>query len=125
MEIDLKVMATKITQSPSARIAGELKKDCEGAVVKVDTLTKLLKTIITDPTSLTEPAFKTVCTAMKQVDDGDVDIQYWAARFGFADEKIKRGVKRKAIPTLLMLLRLTNVHTIHSQPLINVSLFIH
>ena len=96
LEIEFKCMVTKLSNSDSARFASELLKDINALVAKIDKLNKTLKKVQIDPSSLDLTRFKTLQTAIKVIETSEQEVNVWAVRFGVADEKVKRGSKRKA-----------------------------
>ena len=89
-------MITKLTNSSSMRFAGELLKDINSLITKVEKLNKTLKKIQIDPSSIDMSGFKTLQNAMKTIESAEQEVNTWAVRFGVAEEKIKKGAKRKA-----------------------------
>ena len=95
LEIELKCLVTKITASKSARHAGELLKDCQALIQTIEKLNKTLKKVIIDTNSLDHACLVVCKKAMAQVEASEKDIHHWSVRLGFAEEKVKRGVKQK------------------------------
>ena len=95
LEIDLQCLVTKITASKSARHAGELRKDCHTIIQKLENFNKAFKKLIIGTDSLDRSGLVVCKKAMAQVEASEKDIHHWSVRFGFAEEKVKRGVKRK------------------------------
>ena len=97
VEIQMKCLVTRITASPNARIAGELAKDAQSCIGKIEKVVKALKKFVVEPNSeIEKKGMETLEHAMKQIDEMDESIHGWAVKFGFAEERVKRGAKRKA-----------------------------
>ena len=103
LEIEFRCLITKINNSECKRFAGELISDINSAIAKCEKLNKTLKKLQVDSKALDVQAFKTLQSAMGQLDTNEKSINTWAVRFGVADDKSKRGSKRKA-PLLTSLL---------------------
>ena len=96
LEIELKCLVTKITASPNARIASELVKDTQSCITKCEKLVKTLKKLVVESqASVDQKGMESLVSAMKQIDESETEIQTWSVRFGFSEEKAKRGAKRK------------------------------
>ena len=89
-------MVTKLMNSNAKRFADELLKDINSLITKTEKLNKTLKKIQIDPSSIDMSGFKTLQTAIKAIESAEQEINILAVRFGVADEKTKRGAKRKA-----------------------------
>ena len=74
LDIEVKCLITRITTSPSARLASELLKDCQALVPKIEKITKLYKKIICDSKELTQDSMKTLKAACASIDASYTEI---------------------------------------------------
>ena len=96
LEIDLKCLVTRITSSESARHAAELLKDVQSLIGKVEKLNKTLKKVVIDNNSLDIQGLGVAKKAIASIEASEKDVNHWSARFGFSEDRVRRGTKRKA-----------------------------
>lgn len=95
LEIELRCLITKINNSDCKRFAGELLSDITSCITKCEKLNKTMKKLQIDPKGIDVQGYKTLRSAMNQIETSEKSITLWAVRFGVSDEKVKRGTKRK------------------------------
>lgn len=76
-------------------LASELQKDAEANIGRIDKLLKVLKKLCTSG-GVDESGLEKLGEGMRAIDNHEETINTWAIKFGFREEKIKKGSKRKA-----------------------------